>query len=278
MKFKNFVKDFVPPIILRLGIDYLLNNFKEYQSYSEAMNACTSEAYQSIELCDMVADKTLIHIEKLKEKPFNLNPNSVFLSSAINQYINTFSKKSLNILDFGGACGAHYFEIRRFIPKHISLKWYVVETDQMVKSAINKGLNNDELKFVSSIEEINTEIDFLHSSIALPYVPNPYDFTNKLIKIRANWIFFNRMIFNENDRDIITIQKSFLSANGPGNLPKDYKDKIISYPLTIMSFEKFNSIIINNDYELEWTFETPSRLFQIKNQKIIGRGLLYVKK
>lgn len=93
MKFKNFVKDFVPPIIVRLGIDYLLKDFKEYQSYSEAMNACTSEAYQNIELCNMVADKTLIHIEKLKEKPFNLNPNSVFLSSAINQYINTFSKK-----------------------------------------------------------------------------------------------------------------------------------------------------------------------------------------
>jgi len=38
MKFKNFVKDFVPPIILRLGIDYLLKDFKEYQTYSQAMN------------------------------------------------------------------------------------------------------------------------------------------------------------------------------------------------------------------------------------------------
>jgi len=273
------IKEFFPPILIRLAKRAKgLEDSKEYESYSKAMQVCTSDAYQNIELCNMIADKTVIHIDILKEKPFSLNPTNVFLLAAINQYLNVYSTKSLKVLDFGGACGAHYFEIRRFIPNDVSLKWYVVETAQMVKSAIDRKLNSNELVFVSSIEDIKTEIDFIHSSGALQYVHSPYEFTNMLININANWIFVNRMMFNENDRDFITVKKSFLSSNGPGKLPKGYTDRIISYPHTTMSFHKFNSTIINNGYEVEWMFLETSGSYQIKNEKIIGKGLLYVRK
>ena len=148
----------------------------------------------------------------------------------------------------------------------------------MVKSAIDRGINNDELEFISSIEDAKTEIDFVHSSGALQYVPNPYEFINRLINIKADWIFITRMMFNENDRDFVTVQNSLLSSNGPGKLPKGYIDRITSYPHTTMSFHKFNSTIINSDYLPEWIFEESSGSYQIKNEKIIGKGLLYVKK
>jgi putative methyltransferase (TIGR04325 family) len=273
------IKDFIPPILIKLIKSAKeLNDNKEYESYSEAIKACTSDAYQNIELCNMIADKTNIYKEELKKKPFALNPNNVFLLAAINQYINTYEKKSLNILDFGGACGAHYFEIKRFLPNNISLKWHVVETAQMVKSAMEKGLNTDELIFVSSLEEIKAEVDFIHSSGALQYVADPYEFTSLLIRIKANWLFLNRMMFNENDRDFVTVQKSFLSSNGPGKLPGGYTDRVISYPHTTMSFQKFNSTIINSDYGLEWMYEDSSGIYHSKNEKISGKGLLYVKK
>ena len=225
------IKEFFPPILIRLAKRAKgLEDSKEYESYSKAMQVCTSDAYQNIELCNMIADKTVIHIDILKEKPFSLNPTNVFLLAAINQYLNVYSTKSLKVLDFGGACGAHYFEIRRFIPNDVSLKWFVVETTQMVKSAIARGLNNDELSFVSSIDDIKTEVDFIHSSCALHYVPDPYGSAKMLLNIKANRILFNRMMFNENDRDFITVQKSFLSSNGPGELPEGYTDRIISYP------------------------------------------------
>lgn len=273
------IKDFIPPILSRWVKRALkLEDNKEYKNYSQAIEVCTSNAYQNVELCNMIADKTFIHAGKLKEKPFILNPTNVFLLSAINQYINSFSKKDLTILDFGGACGAHYFEIKRFLPNDISLKWYVVETAQMVKSAKERGLSNTELNFVSSIEEIKTDTNFIHSSCALHYVPNPYEFTNMLINIKADRIFFNRMMFNENDRDFVTVQKSFLSSNGPGKLPKGYNDKIQSYPHTTLSFQKFNSLIINGGYEIEWIFEELSGSYQIKNERIVGKGLLYALK
>jgi putative methyltransferase (TIGR04325 family) len=273
------IKELFPPILIKFVKRAIgLEGSKEYESYSKALQVCTSDAYQNIELCNMIADKTLIHIDILKEKPFSLDPTDVFLLAAINQYLNVYSTKSLKILDFGGACGAHYFEIRRLLPDDVSLKWYVVETAQMVKSAIEKMLNSNELVFVSSIEDIKTEIDFIHSSSTLQYVHNPYEYIERLIKVNANWIFFNRMMFNENDRDFITVHRSFLASNGPGKLPKGYSDRIISYPHTTMSFRKFNSTIINNGYEIEWMFLETSGSYQIRKEKISGKGLLYVRK
>jgi putative methyltransferase (TIGR04325 family) len=251
---------------------------KEYENYSVAIQFCTNDAYQNIELCNMIADKTSVYIETLKKKPHNLSPTNVFLLAAINQYIIDHSKNELTVLDFGGACGAHYFEMKRFIPNNISLKWYVVETEQMVKSAIAKGLQNNELKFISSIEDANDSIDFIHSSSALQYVPNPYQFTEMLINLKADRIFFNRMMFNESDRGFVTIQQSLLSANGPGKMPEGYTDKIISYPHTTISLPQFDTMFADNNYAMDWIFDEPSGSYKIKNEKIIGKGLLYVKK
>jgi putative methyltransferase (TIGR04325 family) len=270
------VNDLIPPVLVKLLKRY--KNNKEYESYDQAMQVCTAEAYHNIELCNMVADKTIIYKNKLEEKPYNLNSPSVFLVSAINQYISTFSKKELIILDFGGACGAHFFEIKRFIPKDISLKWYVVETTQMVKSAIDKALASDELNFVDSIEKIDTEIDIIHSSGTLHYVPDPYEIINRLVNVKANWIFFNRMMFNRNNRDFITVQKTLLSSNGPGKLPNGYTDRVISYPHNTLGFEKFNSAFVNNNFESEWVFDELSGSYQIGNEKIEGKGLLYIRK
>jgi hypothetical protein len=85
-------------------------------------------------------------------------------------------------------------------------------------------------------------------------------------------------MLNESSRDIITILNSYLSSNGPGKLPEGYKDKIVSYPHTTMSYQKFNDLMINNDYELEWIFSDTSSGIQLKNEKIFGKGLFYRKK
>lgn len=272
-------KDFIPPILIRFVKRFIgLENTKEYENYSQAMKVCALYQYDDSEFCNMMADKAIAYMNEVKEKPFSLHPTNSFLLAAINLYLNLYSKKSLTVLDFGGACGSHFFEIKRFLPNDFSLKWFVVETDQMVKSAVNKGLHNDELNFVNSMEDIKIKIDFIHSSGALQCVPNPYEIINKLISINASWMLFNRMMFNESNRDILTILKSYLSTNGPGKLPKGYKDKFVTYPHTTMSFHKFNQTMINNGYELDWISSDISSGIQLQNEKIIGKGLLYLKK
>ena len=273
------IKDFIPPILVGFAKRARgLENSKEYENFESAMKDCSSESYQNVELCNMIADKTVLYGALLKERPFSVNQTNVFLLAAINQYLIVNSTKEISILDFGGACGAHYFEVRSLIPRDISINWYVVETEQMVLSAMGRSLNNNELSFVSSIDDIKVKTDFLHSSSALQYVDAPYQFIDRLLKVNANWLFFNRMMFNENDRDIVTVQKSFLSSNGPGILPKGYSDRMISYPHTTMSIQKFNKIILSQGFKDEWVFLESSGSHKIKNENICGRGMLYIKK
>lgn len=269
----NFT-EFIPPVLYRWKNKLTI---KEYSSYAKAMDDCTSDAYQNAELCNMVADKTVLYRNDVKEKPFQVSPASLLLLSAIEQYIRIYSKKSLNILSFGGACGVHYLEIKSFLPD-ISIQWHVVETAQMVKSAMDRGLNNEELSFVSSMEDITTPLDFIHSAGALQYVPDPYEFTKRLVQMNARWVVLNRMMLSENNNTIITIQKSALSANGPGKLPRGYIDKIISYPHTIMSYQKFNAAFVDKGYKLEWALDDSSGLLKTKTERIVGKGFLYVRK
>src|SRR5688572_3522878 len=135
----SIIKELTPPILFRL-LKNARNQHKTYTSFEKAINMCIINAYENIELCNMIADKTARHIKTLNKKPFNLNPTSVFLLSAFNQYLIKNSTKNVTVLDFGGACGVHYFEMRQFIPSDIKLTWYVAETEQMVKSAMSRGL------------------------------------------------------------------------------------------------------------------------------------------
>jgi putative methyltransferase (TIGR04325 family) len=268
------IKEFLPPIL----IDWIKKNrLKSFKNYQEAILKCPNEAYQNTELCNLIADKTLIHINKIKERPYRLNATNVFLAFSINYYLNSNSCEGITILDFGGACGIHYYETRSLVPDNVLLKWYVVETPQMVQSAKSRGLNNSDLIFVHSTDEIERKIDFMYSSGALQYVPEPYIETMQLLDTGADIILLNRMMFNKSNRDTVTIQKSSFLENGPGALPKGYSNRTVSYPHTTMSFEKFNSTITNRGYELELAFDETSGTLSMSNNQIFGKGLLYRK-
>jgi putative methyltransferase (TIGR04325 family) len=275
------LKDLIPPLILKAKNKILSNEhykdiFEEvYGSFEEAQTKCVYGEYQNTELCDMIADKTIRYRDNLINQENTLNPTNVFLLAAVNHIRTAQSLNSMTILDFGGACGAHFFEIRKFLPETFQLKWIVVETPQMVLSAQAKNLGTKELSFSDTLNNL-PPIDFIYSSCALHYTSKPYDFLNNLLKLEANFILFNRMMFTENDKDLITIQKSLLSENGPGTMPIQYTDKIISYPHTTLSYLKFNSIVLKT-YKLNWVFNESSGSHKIGNEPIIGRGLFYSK-
>lgn len=268
------IKEFLPPILT----DWIKKNrSKSFKNYQEAFLKCLNEAYQNEELCNLIADKTLLHINQFEERPYSLNSTNVFLAFSINHYLNSTSCEGLTILDFGGACGIHYYETRALVPDNVLLKWYVVETPQMVQSAKSRGLNNSDLIFVHSIDEIEQKIDFIYSSGALQYVSEPYIQTTQLLNTGADIIVLNRMMFNKLNKDIVTIQKSSFLENGPGTLPEGYSNRTVSYPHTTMSFERFNSTIISGGYELELAFDETSGTLSIGNNQIFGKGLLYRK-
>jgi putative methyltransferase (TIGR04325 family) len=259
------------------------NKEKEYKDYYAALEECSTEGgYENTDLCDLIAEKTKNYIEHLKEEPYVLNATNVFLVLAINTIARIFSQESINInvLDFGGACGTHYFETRRFFKNDIKFKWIVVETAEMVKSAKEHTFENEELLFVDNLEKITTPIDLIHSSGALQYIPDYSWFLSKLMKFDAKFMLFNRMMFNRNDRTFITIQKSRMLDNGPGLTSKKYVEKYINqyifYPHTTISYKEFNETL-QSKYELKWSFDESTGSYKISNEDIIGKGLFYKK-
>ena len=261
------------------GINKEQKQVKEYNSYTEALKDCpTQKAYENTELCCMISEKTINYIKYLESKPYTVKASNIFLVNTIQTYLLEYQTEKITVLDFGGACGAHYFETRKFFGNSFKFKWFVIETPEIVNAAKERKLENEELFFVENIEKIDSIIDLVHSSGTLQYVPDWIEYLDRLIEKQAKFVLFNRMMFNEHDRTFFTIQKSRLSDNGPGPMPKKYEDKDIFYPHATISYKKFHKRIFEKKYTLEWYFEENSGSYQINNEKIIGRGLLYKKR
>ena len=90
-------------------------------------------------------------------------------------------------------------------------------------------------------------------------------------------ILLNRMMFNKNNYDFITVQRSFFSSNGPGKLPPEYTDKPIMYPHTTMYIDKMNGMMTGR-YECLSDFDESSGSFSRGREEILRKGLLFVEK
>jgi len=249
---------------------------KIYNSYDEAAKQCkTKRGYENNELCEMLGDKTQDYIKNLNKKPWMLDRMNNFPILAIHNFLMEFSTSNINIIDFGGACGARYFEVRRFFPSSIKFKWWVVETPEMVKSAKNHGLENEELLFVDNIGVIEHNTDFVYCSGVLQYVEDYRQLLQQLMEFNPKYMLFHRTSLNENNQDLFSIHQSRLSWNGPQvPLREKYKDKDMFYPIVIISLNNFLNII-QTKYTLEWSFEDDSGIYQLNDEKIVGKAFLF---
>jgi len=253
------------------------NKVEKFERFEDAEKRSTLNAYQNKELCDVVAKKTLKKIKSFEKEGFKANSSNIFLPAAICKVFYETGKKKLNIVDFGGACGLHFFETKTFFKDFLNVDWIVVETAQMIKSAKEAGIKNDGLFFESDFSNTGKRSDLLFSSGALQCVENPYELLCEMIKLEPLYILLNRMSLNEKDYEIVTVQKSRLSENGPGELPEGYADKIVKYPQTNISINKFLNII-QSDYNVEWEFDDDSGVHKIPGENIIGKGYLFKRK
>lgn len=250
---------------------------RKYNSYREAFSDCFSNPYHDEELCRVIAIKTAVMAEKLKKMPLESNNSKNCLFFTISRILSEAPKKELNVVDFGGGCGLHFFETASFFKGEIVFKWIVVETQKMVCSARDQGLEKDGLSFISNIEGVNSAPDLLFSSGALQYVDDPEIYLNKLLSINSKYMLFSRMTLCSGLNNIYTIQQSMLSDNGPGSLPEGYKNRKIFCPHTTMSYQNFLDKILV-DYEIDWEFDDGSGVHNIPGENIIGKGYLFKRK
>lgn len=279
-KAKMIIKQLIPPIILewrkkfriKKGKKNYKSNQKIYNSFIEALSDCVKSGYDNEEIAEVVFRKTEIYknyLSKISYLKCDFATSSLLVSLF---FLN--NSNEINVLDFGGACGAHYFQCRKVLPENIKLNWVVIEKPQMIKYA--KKWTNNELSFAIDLNKALkniSRIDIFHASAIIQYLDEPYKYLDLILESNAKYLLFNRMIFTLEDDDLITIQNNKLSWNGIGKLPYGFTDRLISYPLTIIKKHEFYKIF-ENKYKIVLEFNNEPMGFENDNS-IVNSGILY---
>jgi len=138
----------------------------------------------------------------------------------------------------------------------------------MVSKAIK--LEDGQLRFFDNLQEARNgfgRIDLVFSSGALQYVPRPYESLEQLIECRAKNIFITRVGLSTLSKELIVVQKSHLSANGPGPMPQGMRDGVVQYPVTFARKDKFEEIL-SQSYSINILFNEDKGAYQAANHSI----------
>ena len=251
--FDMSVRDLVPPALLR-ALKKTGGGFPlVYSTYEEALAACASSGYEDEQLVAVIREKT----RRLRDALRAPGPLGVNLTNFRTPLGIALACRGpvLRVIDYGGACGAHYFTARKLLDTDVKLIWNVVETPAMAAGA--KDLENEELRFFSDVDEAWRHagtVDLLFSSSTLQYVPDAYGTLAALVGRRAERVFLTRLGLGLGAREVVCVQRSRLSTNGPGPLPSGFTDREVRYPMTAMAKESVERII-GTEYEIRIAFE-----------------------
>ena len=256
----NFLKDLLPPIILRWikkkNPSSTFEISKVYKSYDVALKK--SESYEDFITTKVVVAKAKNFSRKLiidkKIDLMSLRP-LIFILKAL-------KSNTLKVIDFGGAAGNHYQVVRSVLGNSIKIDWRVVETKSMVKEALEQELQTEELKFYNSIAQAsNNEVfDLVFSSGAIHHVPNPYKCLQTLASINASYLILTKTPMAE--QDIVLLQRSLLSENGSGKMPEiGILDRVIRHPVTILNKKKVEEIL-DSFGEIELQINEEKKAYQ----------------
>lgn len=222
-----------------IGKPMVFETFKDYNLASQ-----NTFNYEEDVLLKVLIQKTKKYKESLLiSNELNINEmRNIYALSKLG------SKESINVLDFGGGAGGHYFFAKNYLDKNIKINWTIVETNKLVSMVKNEGFESEELIFVNDLSKVNIleEFDLIYANSSLPYTDNPTYYLESLLKFKSRYLYITRTPLNDHgDESIIALQVSKLSSNGPGefkNLSK-IEDVEIKYPVTIMGKNIFEKIL-----------------------------------
>jgi len=158
-------------------------------------------------------------------------------------------KSTLNVLDFGGSAGIQYLFAKKLLGQDTKIKWHIVETEMMVNEAKKNNLENEELKFFTSIDAAKKtikEFDLAYANSALTYTDDPIKYLQDLLNVSFDTLYITRTPLNEKSREhIIGLQLSKLSENVQWRMPEnlDIQDELVKIPFTAISKEVLEEMI-----------------------------------
>jgi putative methyltransferase (TIGR04325 family) len=246
-----------------------------FTNYADAVAACSDQGgYEAENLVNVVIEKTNIYHKTILDS-HNLGLDTLRPLIAIAAMSR---RRTLNVIDFGGGAGAHFFNAQMALGGVIeNINWYVVETPSMVNGASKKYVSG--LQFYSDLKiasEDLGEIDLVLASSSLQYTHSPKEYLEKLIDLNAEHMFITRTPLAETGGPFISVQESNLSENGPGKLPPGYKDCKIRYPIIYENKQNIEEII-KKKYSIRFTLTEGNSGFSLFGDEISMHGFFCVR-
>ncbi len=250
-KFKQIIKQLIPPIVFQLRKNDRLCLTGNYVSWDQANAA--SAGYDS----KIILEKTKEALLKVKKGEAVYERDSVLFDEiqyawpllAGLMWAAAQHSGSLNVLDFGGSLGSTYFQNRVFLAYLPKVRWSIVEQPDHVEAG-KKYFQNDYLKFYSSIGEClaHTQPNVVVFSSVLQYLEHPYKILDEISTMGCKNVIIDRTPFWYGSSDRLCVQ------HVP---PCIYK---ASYPSWIFSQSRFTSELLKLGYRLVAEFENKDRL------------------
>jgi putative methyltransferase (TIGR04325 family) len=269
------IKKFIPPIVTDfIKSNSILKLQKKIDIILSKKIVNNISSYDDSTIAEIVVQKSIIFRDKLFDKK---SIQHSYLRSIIATVMAAISNNSnvINVLDFGGAGGIHYYIAKLAMGNSIQINWHIIETKAMVNAG--RKIEDVQLKYFDSIESAQLEghqYDLVFSSSALQYCPNQNEILEKLISLQAKHLFITRTPFSDNIISSSFIQYSKLSANGPGPLPLGYHDQIISYPVYFFNKQQFESKF-KDKYALRFKIEEELNLFNVGSESVNYYGYFF---
>ena len=202
--------------------------------------------YSDPNLAQEIARKNLDFQKNLAFNNLDLESYRVLTAMGIAVSQSMQSQKAINVIDFGGGAGRHFFTADKIFPLKIE-KYLIIETPEMVKSC--SSLTNEKIRFDSSINQATTEWHLLFSSSALHYTQNPIQSLRDLLSLRPKIVFFTKTLFSTDTNQKTKREFSRLSGNGAnimgassGNRIK-HGSKLVSYSTNCIPKSDFELIM-----------------------------------
>ena len=235
--------------MIALQIKYQIIKYAKIMSYKKIFRT----TYDDVNLTTSIIKNTFEYSRFISEK------NSIPITSlrtALPFALGDF-QQHIVVLDFGGGAGTTYFEAKHFFPEK-DFEWIILETKTMVNMAQTSNYSNNELKFISDFAELDDiEIDLVIANSSLQYTDNPTEYLNKLINLKAKYLYITRMPL-ANIGPIKVQQTSKLGDNGPQINGKSVDKTMISIQATVVT---------RNEFE-----ETLARYYQVKHRFLEEKG------
>lgn len=268
----KIIKKITPPIIIDLSIKIFFTKKTKYGFNGN---------YETWELAsqkttgwetDVILKKINASINYSNEQNNSFERDGEIITSSNQNFPLMFSildsinleKLKLNIIDFGGSLGSHYYRYKPFINNSVKISWAIIEQKKYVDIAKEQN-KNSELSFHYSISKAleSNHFNTFFSSGTIQYIQKPFEILDEVIRNKFSTIILDRVFFIDDINDRICIQTVD---------PNIFYEA--SFPVWLFNEKKFKNYL-SESYTLISEFMSEDNDNQIEGKKIYHKGFYF---